>query len=249
MELHYRATGGARVLIAALVWISVSSTNARAQQGVKFTPASPVHAATAANALLTLQLSRASLVDASDIAVGTTPTYAWTRGGDWTRADTLGAMPGDADDADCGNATLANMTVQAPALPVTFTRTGHWQVTFSCTITYQSKAMGKDLTEGPANLVVDIDAVGVDHLQYGAAANPTDIAGTLYILSGAPLPLSAVPAPADAAFPAGQPVWGGTAGAAGTGATALVTVTTVTTAGTSTVTATCGDTVTANLVV
>ena len=73
-----------------------------------------------------------------------------------------------------------------------------------------------------ANLTV---IPGVQKLQYQEpnTTNFIDITNTLYILKGTAVTFKALPNPANATFPNGQPTWSGTSGATGTGQTKSVT--------------------------
>jgi hypothetical protein len=92
---------------------------------------------------------------------------------------------------------------------------------------------------------------GVDHVQYQSGSGFTDVSGTLYVLKGTSVTFKAIPKPANAPWPAGKPVWGGTAGASGTGDTTSVTFNTISssTSDFKTVTAESGNTVTVNVIV
>jgi len=97
-----------------------------------------------------------------------------------------------------------------------------------------------------------VTIVKVDKLQYNDPNDGyTDISGTLYVHTGTTVTFKAIPDPCDASWPSGKPVWGGTSGASGTGETTPVTFNTLSSSTTdyNTVTATCGNTVTANVIV
>jgi len=98
---------------------------------------------------------------------------------------------------------------------------------------------------------VTVTVVGVDKLQYEDGENYVDVSGTLYVLVGTTVNFKAISTPSNAAWPSGKPTWGGSSGASGSGATKAVTFNTVSesTGDFKTVTVTCGNTVTANVVV
>lgn len=97
-----------------------------------------------------------------------------------------------------------------------------------------------------------VTIVAVDKIQYNDPdTGYTDITGTLYVYKGTSVTFKAIPDPCDASWPSGKPIWGGTSGASGTGETKNVTFNTKSSSPTDykTVTATCGNTVTANVIV
>ncbi len=99
---------------------------------------------------------------------------------------------------------------------------------------------------------VTVTVVKVDKLQYNDPTSGwTDVTGTLYVHKGGSIEFKAIKSPADASWPSGKPVWGGTSGASGTGETKNVTFNTISSNSTDykTVTAECGNTVTANVIV
>jgi hypothetical protein len=91
----------------------------------------------------------------------------------------------------------------------------------------------------------------VSKIQYQSDSTWVDISGTLYVMKGTTVTFKAIPNPADATWPEGKPVWGGTSGASGAGETKAVTFNTVSTstANFKTVTAECGNTKTVNVIV
>jgi len=96
-----------------------------------------------------------------------------------------------------------------------------------------------------------IAVVTVGSLQYNDPQNGwTAVPGTMFILAGKKVTFKALPNPSDASFPSGMPVWGGTSGASGTSATTTVGSYTLSTSTSDfkTITATCGNTVTANAI-
>jgi len=97
-----------------------------------------------------------------------------------------------------------------------------------------------------------VTVVAVDKIQYNDPdTGYTDVSGTLYVNKGTTVTFKAIPDPPDASWPSGKPVWGGTSGASGTGETTNVTFNTLSssTSDYKTVTAECGNTVTANVIV
>ena len=110
----------------------------------------------------------------------------------------------------------------------------------------------KDTDENTLGTNTDtVTVVKVNKVQYQSGANWVDVSGTLYVSKGSTVTFKAVPAPAAASWPSGKPVWGGTAGATGTGTMKAVTFNTVSSNLTDfkTVTAECGNTITANVIV
>jgi hypothetical protein len=69
-----------------------------------------------------------------------------------------------------------------------------------------------------------VAVVSVQKIQYKTPGTSTyvDITGTQYVLKGTTVEFKAIPDPATATFPSGQPVWSGTSGATGTGVTKSV---------------------------
>ena len=92
----------------------------------------------------------------------------------------------------------------------------------------------------------------MDKIQYNDPdTGYTDVSGTLYVHKGTTVTFKAIKDPSGASWPSGKPVWGGTSGASGTGETKGVTFNTLSssTSDYKTVTAECGNTVTANVIV
>jgi plastocyanin len=116
------------------------------------------------------------------------------------------------------------------------------------TIRVKATVSNSNWTSNPsATQTVSVTVVKIDKLQYQDATNTyVDVSGTLYVPVGASLSFQALPDHSGASWPSGKPVWGGTSGASGTGATKTVTFST---SGSYTVTAQCGNTVTANVTV
>jgi len=94
--------------------------------------------------------------------------------------------------------------------------------------------------------------IKVEKLQYKEPGGSwTDVgSSTLYVLKGTKVQFKAIPHPAGG-WPSGKPVWGGTAGASGTGEKKSVKFKTLSSSSSDakTVTATCGNTETADVVV
>jgi len=98
---------------------------------------------------------------------------------------------------------------------------------------------------------IKVVVVEVCSLQYEQPIGTwNDVSGTLYVARGASLTFKAIPNPTGT-WPTGQPTWGGSSGASGTGETKAVTFNTASTSSTDykTVTATCGNVKTANVIV
>ena len=91
---------------------------------------------------------------------------------------------------------------------------------------------------------VTLTVVTISKLQYTDGTSWVDITGTIYVMVNTTVTFKAVIAPAGATWPSGKPVWDGTAGASGSGETNGVPFNAK---GDKTVTAECGDTVTANV--
>ncbi len=107
-------------------------------------------------------------------------------------------------------------------------------------------------TCGSSSQITKIYVVEVDIIQYYDPDNGyTNIEFPLYVYKGTTVTFKAIPAPSGASWPSGKPVWGGTSGASGTGSTTSVTFNTLSSSLSDykTVTAECGNTITANIVV
>lgn len=89
----------------------------------------------------------------------------------------------------------------------------------------------------------------VAKIQYRSGTNFVDTNGILYVLKGTTVAFKAIPS--SGTFPAGKPVWGGTAGITGTGATKSANFPTISSSASDffTVTAESGNTVTVNVIV
>lgn len=92
--------------------------------------------------------------------------------------------------------------------------------------------------------------VNIRRLQYQTGGNH-DIESTVYVLKGTTVTFNALPDPPGATFPSSQPHWSGSSGITGTGQTKAVTFNTSSSSSIDykTVTATAGNTVTANIIV
>jgi len=124
--------------------------------------------------------------------------------------------------------------------------------TYSNSGTYTAKLRVTDNKNATDTDICQVTIVKVDRLQYNDPdIGYTDISGTLYVHKGTTVTFKAIPDPSGASWPSGKPVWGGTAGASGTGSTKGVTFNTLSssTSDYKTVTAECGNTVTANVIV
>lgn len=154
------------------------------------------------------------------------------------------------------NSNIASINGSGDAADVTATGvgsttlTGSWEV-FHFTMEHDLDGPycveESEMTEPSAPVTV----MGVQKLQYQSGANFEDIAGTLYVLKGSSVTFKALPNPANATWPSGQPVWSGTSGATGTGPTVSVTFSQASSSANDfkTVIATHGAPVTANVVV
>jgi hypothetical protein len=93
----------------------------------------------------------------------------------------------------------------------------------------------------------------VDKLQYydNYTSSYIDMPDPLYVVKGESVLLKAIKDPPGASWPSGKPVWGGTAGLSGTGETKVLSVATVSSSSTDykTVTVTCCNTITGNVIV
>ena len=89
--------------------------------------------------------------------------------------------------------------------------------------------------------------VTVDHISWQIGGSTWSTSSSLTVAQGTTVAFQAFPNP-RAAWPSGQPVWGGTSGASGTGGTASVTFSTAS-SNYQTVTATCGNTATVYVLV
>jgi hypothetical protein len=98
---------------------------------------------------------------------------------------------------------------------------------------------------------ITVVVVRVTKIQYYDPDSGWTDAGTLHVHVGTTVQFKAIPDPGTAAWPSGKPVWGGTSGASGSSATTSVTFNQLSTSTTDykTVTATCGNTGTVNVVV
>jgi hypothetical protein len=95
-------------------------------------------------------------------------------------------------------------------------------------------------------------AVNIRRMQYiSATSGNQDISGTLYVLKGTAVTFNVLPDPPGATFPSSQPHWSGSSGISGTGQSKAVTFNTSSSSSTDfkTVTATAGNSVTANVIV
>ena len=104
----------------------------------------------------------------------------------------------------------------------------------------------------PGDNTITVTVVEVDKLQYDDPdTGYTDIQFPLYVYIGTTVTFKAIPDPSGASWPTGKPIWGGSSGASGTGETTEVTFNTLSSSLSDykTVTATCCNTITANIVV
>ncbi len=95
-------------------------------------------------------------------------------------------------------------------------------------------------------------AVGISKLQYKIGNSEfIDVPNPIGMLKDEQISIKAIPTPSDASFPSGKPEWGGTANLSGSSDTASGTLSDVSTSDQDfkTVTAKCGNTVSANIIV
>jgi hypothetical protein len=119
---------------------------------------------------------------------------------------------------------------------------GDWEVWFKAEI-------DGVIIESPTRRVI---VVKIEKMQYRDPDRGfTDITSVLYVHTGTTVEFKAITNPINAPWPKEKPKWGGTTGASGTGPTIEVTFGTLSTntSDYKTVTAECGNTVTANVVV
>jgi len=148
--------------------------------------------------------------------------------------------------------TVPDVDTKQNTISTNFDTAGVYNIPFVCHIEYVS-ASGMETWSGDADGTLTQTVVGVDKIQYriGGQGDFIDVPSPLVVPVGSNVDFQAVTTPAGATWPNGKPVWGGTSGASGTGATTTVTFNTVSTSLTDykTVTAECGNTVTANVIV
>ena len=148
--------------------------------------------------------------------------------------------------ASSGSATcVVTATAYNTTTPVTWP--GYYLITVTASDNFTLTDSGTD----PATVTtptksgmttLEIVVVVVDRIQYNDAQNGwTNVPSPLYILTGQSVAFKALPSPADASFPSGYPVWGGTSGASGTGNTTTVhfSALSASTSDSKTITATC----------
>ncbi len=143
-------------------------------------------------------------------------------------------------------------------------RTTYWTApqssgtyTLTCTINDQPKPVIPPETgsrdDMPLEREITVRVIKVDELQYRLNSEDEfeDVPDPLYVPIGQTVEFKATKTPSSGSWPDGKPVWGGTSGASGSGVTTSVTFNTVSTTATDykTVTAECGDTETANVIV
>lgn len=137
------------------------------------------------------------------------------------------------------------------------TSPGYYQVTVAGTDSFiltdsSTSPATVTSTSRSGSTLLYITVVAIGGLQYLTPnAGYVAVPSVLNVLNGKSITFRALPAPSDASFPTGKPVWGGTSGASGTGPTVTVTFSTTSSSLTDykTVTATCGNTLTANVLV
>jgi len=116
---------------------------------------------------------------------------------------------------------------------------------------YQYRARNGSEDSWKESSVVTI--VEVDKIQYQnpSSSQWVDISATLYVKWKHTVKFKAVPNPSDASWPTSKPVWGGTSGASGSGSTTQVFFDGLSSSigDYKTVTASCGNTVTTNVII
>ncbi|MFA6426702.1 MAG: DUF6531 domain-containing protein, partial [Phycisphaerae bacterium] len=128
--------------------------------------------------------------------------------------------------------TINGSTWQSPA--------GSGEVSLAATWSNQSGKYMESLTPQP----ITVKVVAVEKLQYHTTAGWVDVSGVLEVPEGNSVEFKAISSPSGASWPSGKPVWGGLA--AGTGETKTVTFNNSLMPN-QTVTAECGNVVTANV--
>jgi hypothetical protein len=183
-----------------------------------------------------------SAVD-TDPAPPPDPGYYTIMGPDWSW--TAGGPPGAVIDISpaSGSATVT-VTMTGVSTP------GHYVLTVTATATYNT---GQKQVQRSGSTNADVWLVGVDRIQFQVGAAPfQDLPSPFYVPLDSSVTFKALKTPADApSWPAGYPVWSGSSGATGTGEMITVTfgVLSTTNVDFKTVNATCGNTVTGNVVV
>jgi len=156
----------------------------------------------------------------------------------------VSATPGSAKTTV---SATADQTTSPGYYQVTVTGTDRFTLTDSSTnpptVTSQSKSGSTTLNI----TVVTLGSIQYKDPQSGWIACPSP----LYVMKGTSVQFKAIPSPSDASFPSGNPTWGGTSGVSGTGATTNATFSTqsASVGDTKTVTATCGNTASTDVVV
>ena len=155
------------------------------------------------------------------------------------------------------NAPSGSATSNVTATAYQTTSPGYYQVTVSATDSYtltdsstNPPTVTPESQSGSTTLEVVVVIVG--DIQYNDPQNGwTSVSGPLYDLKGNSITLKAIPMPTDASFPSGYPTWGGSSGASGTGATTTVSPSTLSASTTDykTITASCGNIDSSNMVV
>jgi hypothetical protein len=124
----------------------------------------------------------------------------------------------------------------------TGTVTVHVEITWPC-----APGTGTELYTSD-NVDVTVVTVEIEKIQWENEGTWTNVTEPLYVVKGTTLSFKPIPNPSDAAWPTGKPVWGGTAGASGPGDPDNTKKVTFNEAGSKTVTAECGNTVTVTVV-
>ena len=137
---------------------------------------------------------------------------------------------------------------------VYYSEPGYKTIEVQCTVELRLVDTDELLaSDGPKSTNVQVTVVGVDKLQYRIGSGQyQDVPDPLYVAKGTTVDFKALKDPSDAPqWPSGKPVWGGSSGGSGTGETTSVAFNTASTSSIDykTVTAECGNTVTANVLV
>jgi hypothetical protein len=134
--------------------------------------------------------------------------------------------------------------------PYDYSSRGSFSSSFAGCYTVSANAWNNNGSDSDSAYVYVVE---VAKLQYWdeISSQWVDITGTLYVVVGDHVVFKAVPNPGGAFWPTGKPVWSGSSGASGTGETVGVGFHTLSSSTNDykTVTATCGNTVTVNVVV
>ncbi len=234
-------TGGLAVLLLAQAAIAQVSVEARITGGPSPNPV-PVTINTTAGLSATVTVTG---VTEEQLAGHVTWTWEVTAK---VPTNPFGTEPICTTNISHPNATspVASLTAQA-----NFSGAGSWTVTCKATATY-TDGEGQ-AWKGSGSVDVPFVAVLLFHFYYQHGENWVVINDTevFYVMKGTSVTFKAQKWPAEADWPGGKPVWGGSSGAAGGGETKLVAFNARSNNLTDykTVTSECGNTVTLNVIV